>query len=276
MAGHALFSDDVLPLSFSGHAGALGRALGIAPRLRLPLPDAAPEDFRDWVTRVSGPQNRQYLYLSLPDLPAHGVIRPVGAFVILDRRDEATDAQLERVAPDVAMDVLLHQNFTRDRHSGDILQAMAATLANLPVFRLTYSGLAEAVTCLNDGFAQWPDDRPAQTPLAERRFRLAQFEGPNLPVRDTQALLRQRMGTISERIGDTLYLADPEGLAIHRMDALATVIWSVLEDAVTAQDILDLLVEAFPDADPGKIGADLQGLLGMLHRNRLIETAPGG
>ncbi|MFM7445286.1 MAG: hypothetical protein ACKO2N_15505, partial [Tabrizicola sp.] len=145
MAGHPLFSDDVLPLSFTTDRRALGRAMGIAPRLRLTLPDTVPPAFKDWVAEVSGARNRQYLYLSLPEQPKHGVVRPLGAFVILDRQDDAADARLERVAPDAAMDVLLHQNFTRDRHSGDILHLMAATLAELPVFRLTYSGLTEAV-----------------------------------------------------------------------------------------------------------------------------------
>jgi hypothetical protein len=276
MAGNALFSDDVLPLSFTADDRALGRAMGIAPRLRLPLPDAVPREFKDWVATASGPQNRQYLYLSLANQPGYGVIRPVGAFVILDRQDEAIDARLEQVPPDVAMDVLLHQNFTRDRHSGDILQAMAGALAKLPVFRLTYSGLAEAVACLNAGFANWPDDRPAQTDGAERRFRLAQFDGPSLPTPGKEEPIRQRAGTIAERIGDTLYLADSEGLAIHRMDALATVIWSVLEEPVTAQDIVDLLIEAFPEADAGKVAADVQSLLTTLHSARMIETSVGG
>jgi hypothetical protein len=56
------------------------------------------------------------------------------------------------------------------------------------------------------------------------------------------------------------------------MDALATVIWSVLEEPVTAQDIVDLLNEAFPEADAGKVAADVQSLLTTLHGARLIET----
>jgi hypothetical protein len=272
MAGHPLFSDDVLPLSFASDKRALGRAMGIAPRLRLPLPDSVPTAFKEWVAAVSGERNRQYLYLSLPKQPKHGDIRPLGAFVILNRQDNAVDARLERVASDVAMDVLLHQNFTRDRHSGDILHLMAATLAELPVFRLTYSGLAEAVACLTTGFAAWPDEMPAEGWGAERPFRLARFDGPDLPPRSHGDPIRQRAGTITEEIGNTLYLADPEGLAIHRMDALASVIWSMLEDAVTPQDILDLLLEAFPETDAAKVATDVRGLLEMLHDARLIET----
>lgn len=272
MAGHRVFSDDVLPLAFTEASQAMGRALGIAPRLRLPLPDTAPQAFHDWVASVSGPLNRQYLYLTLPKLPPHGAISPVGAFVILDRRDEPTGALLEQVQPDVAMDALLHQNFTRDRHSGDILQAMSATLLERPVFRLTYSGLADAVSCLNDAFRQWPDELGLPGKSPERAFRLARFDAlaPVVPLDGPP--IRQRSGTTAERIGNTLYLADPDGLFIHRMDALATVIWAVLEEPTTPQDLQDILAEAFPETDPAQIAADVQRLLRTLRGARLIES----
>jgi hypothetical protein len=274
MAGHQVFSDDVLPLLFIENSHAVGLAMGIAPRLRLPLPDGAPRDFRDWVAAASGPQNRQYLYLTLPNLPPHGETCPVGAFVILDRQDDGTEARLERVPPDVAMDALLHQNFTRDRHSGDILQAMAATLAQRPVFRLTYSGLADAVTCLGAAFRDWKDEVPVAAG-AERQFQLARFDEPKAGGLPDGSPIRQKAGTIAETIGETLYLADTHGLAIHRMDALATVIWTLLEDPVTPREILDVLAEAFPTEDPDRIAGDVQGLLDMLRDAGLIEAAVG-
>ncbi|MFM7444048.1 MAG: PqqD family protein, partial [Tabrizicola sp.] len=126
--------------------------------------------------------------------------------------------------------------------------------------------------CLAAGFAEWPDDGPTATLGEELAFQLARFDGPDLAPRSDDDPIRQRMGTIAEEIGNTLYLADPEGLAIHRMDALASVIWSVLEDPVTPQDILDLLLEAFPETDAAKVATDVQALLAMLHGARLIET----
>jgi hypothetical protein len=272
MAGHPLFSDDVLPLGFTADNRAMGRAMGIAPRLRLPLPATAPHAFREWVQTVKGPQNRQYQYLTLPSLPPHGETRSVGAFVILDRQDDSTETRLEQVPPDVAMDALLHQNFTRDRHSGDILQAMAATLAQLPVYRLTYSGLAEAVDCLGARFRDWPDDVPdADGP--ERRFRLARFDAPAREVAEGEAPVRQRAGTIAAGIGEVLYLADAEGLAIHRMDPLATVIWMLLEEPITPQELREVLCEGFPAEDPNCIAGDVQRLLEMLQEAGLVEPA---
>lgn len=270
MAGHRVFSDDVLPLGFGADGAALGLAMGTVPRLRLPLPATAPQEFKDWVAGVSGPQNRQYLYLSVQDQPLHGEVCPLGAFVLLDRQDDTTEARLEQVPPDVAMDALLRQNFTRDRHSGDILTAMARVLVERPVYRLTYSGLDGAVECLGAAFRDWPDAIPDGTRPAQE-FRFARFDGPGVDVA-LDGATRQRPDTIAERIGDTLYLADPDGLAIHRMDPMATVIWTLLEEPITPQEIRDILAEAFLDADPAQISDDVQRLMRMLRNAGLIAA----
>ncbi|MFN4203506.1 MAG: PqqD family peptide modification chaperone [Tabrizicola sp.] len=275
-AGHPLFSDDVLPLSFTTDNLAWGRAMGIAPRLRLPLPGTIDPFFRDWVDTVGGPRNRQYQYLCLPDQPAHGVVRPLGAFVILDRRDGRTLPRLAPVSPDVAMDALLHQNFTRDRHSGDVLLAMAAILAMRPVFRLTYDDLSEAVACLEQSFAGWPDDLPLEPRSPDRPFRLADF-GPRAEVGAAiRGPVRQRAGTVAAEIGGTLYLADAEGHAIHRMDGMAALIWELLADPAPPEDIAADLAEAFPDTSPARIAADLNALIDRLAREALIASETGG
>ncbi|MFN3281231.1 MAG: PqqD family peptide modification chaperone [Tabrizicola sp.] len=269
-AGHPLFSDDVLPLSFTTDNLAWGRAMGIAPRLRLPLPATVDPFFRDWVDSVAGPKNRQYQYLCLRDQPAHGLVRPLGAFVILDRRDERILPRLEPVAPDAALDALLHQNFTRDRHSGDVLLAMAAVLAMRPVFRLTYDDLSEAVACLEQAFAGWPDDLPLQPVSPDRRFRLADFGARGMVGCGTRGRVRQRPGTVVAEIGGTLYLADAEGRAIHRMDGMAALIWELLADPALPEDIAADLAEAFPDTPRARIAADLEALTDRLMGYALI------
>ena len=260
-AGHRVFSDDVLPVGFPGGQVALVESMGVAPRLRLPLPDTLPQAFRDWAASVAGPQNRQYRYLALPEAPARGDSLPVGAFVLLDRQEHPCPARLDPVPTDAAMDALLHQNFTRDRHSGDILQVMAATLAALPVWRLTYAGLEDALACLQAAFADWPPLPDTSAP--PRRFRLADFTPPP-PAPGPEAPLAQRPGTTVRVIGEALYLADPEGRAIHRMDPLAAAIWDMLEEPAIADEIGALLAEAFPDADRDRLQRDVAGLLSMM------------
>lgn len=265
-AGHRVFSDDVLPVSFVG-GGMRAQSMGIAPRLRLPLPETLPPGFRDWTVSVAGPENRQYRYLRLPDAPQQGEGLGVGAFVILDRHDAAVPARLDPVPPDQAMDALLHQNFTRDRHSGDVLAALAAALDGLPVLRLTYGGLGEAVACLQEAFAD-----PAPLAVAEGpavRFRMADLRGP-VPDRPRQAALGQRPGALAREIGAGLYLADPEGRAIHRMDPLAAAIWAVLETPATPDEIATLLAEAYPETDAARLRGDARRLLASLAEAGLI------
>ena len=263
--GYRVFSDDVLPLSFPDGGPVLARSMGIAPRLRLPLPGRASPAFRDWVAANPGPENRQYKYLRLPDQPARGEALPVGAFVILDRQEEPVTARLDPVPADAAMDALLHQNFTRDRHSGDILAAMATALACLPLFRLRYSGLEDAVACLAEAFSRRGDAVPGAG--AARVFRPARFDGaPALPG----ARLVQRPGTVAREIGAALYLADAEGRGIHRMDPLAAAIWEMLEEPASPDEIAAMLAGAFPDTDPARVRADLERLLESLAGQGLL------
>lgn len=271
-AGHALYADDVLPLSFSVTHRLRGHAMGIAPRLRLPLPQTLPDDFRSWVAGVDGPRNRQYKYLALSRQPLHGLSLPVGAFVILDRQDDPVAAHLSPIPADVAMDALLYQNFTRDRHSADILLAIAKSLSALPVFRLAYADLADAVTCLETAFANWPDSNPDDPAVLARRFRPADFTDRPHGHHRPDSALQQRPGTAAQMIGDTLYLADADGRAIHRLDPLAAVIWEVLQDPATAQDLEAMLCTAFPDTAHAQIAIDLRQMLERLVKAGLIET----
>lgn len=273
-SGHALFSDDVVPLSFAPDGSARGHAMGIAPRLRLPLPEALGQGFRDWAEGVGGPRNRQYLYLTLPTQPPRGAVLPLGAFVILDRKDTPVDARLEPVGPEVAMDALLFQNFTRDRHSGDILQVMAAVLSDRPVFRLRYHDLGGAVACLEQEFGHWPDTLPAETDMPTQRFRLADLDAALPETGPEGRPLKQRPGTTEVWLGERLYLADAAGRAIHRIDPLGAVIWQVLAEPTAPDEIATLLVETFPETPRDRIEADLARLLTQMGDAGLTAPAP--
>ena len=273
-AGFGVFSDDVLPVFYANAGRAHGAALGIAPRLRLPLPQTAGPEFEHWVATVSGPSNRQYRYLAIADQPRHGETLPIGAFVILDRQEEPVAATLSKVSPDVAMDALLHQNFTRDRHSADILRHIAATLAECPAFQLTYFDLDGAVACLKEAFAAWPDPAPATHPGPGQPFRMADLAYALQGAPDTRPHLRQRPGSLALTIGDKRYLADPDGRAIHRMDALAAAIWAIIEDPTPSETIVDILAEVFPEAERDRITSDVARLLDGLLGSGLVDTHP--
>lgn len=275
-AGHGLVGDDVVPLSFDAQGQGAAHALGISPRLRLPLPDTMTPAFRDWVQGAEGERNHQYHYIRIPDQPRHGKTFPVGAFVILDRQESPVPARIEPVSSDKAMDVIMFQNFTRDRHSGDVLRAMAAMLGAKPVLRLVYADLESAVRCLEAAFPRRSDPAAAQGPGPALPFRmpdLRPYRGPDLhPL----AKVAQRAGTECQMIGETLYLADPEGQAIRQMDPLAAVIWGLISEPSTETELVEILTAAFPETDRGQIAADLTVLLRNWAASGLIEVVPAG
>ncbi len=258
-AGHRIFSDDVVPLSFPLRGPVVAHAMGLAPRLRRPLPESLPVELRAWADAMTGPRNRQYHYLPLSGQPGHGTQLPLGAFVLLDRRDAQTGARLAPVQPDAAMDALLYQNFTRDRHSGEVLEAIAATLSTTPVWQLTYSDLEGAVVCLKAGFTGWDSERHVGG--KERTFGVAMLGYTSAPAGRWVA---QRSGVVERWIGEVLYLADPEGRAIQRMDGLASAIWDLLEEPVSREDLEATLVNAFPNIPRDRLCEDLLVLLERL------------
>lgn len=270
-AGHPVFSDDVVPIFFDEQQQGHGLAMGIAPRLRLPLPERAGQGFRDWVATVRGPANRQYQYLRL-DQPPHGASLPLGAFVILDRKDEPVSARLDPVAPDQAMDALLFQNFTRDRHSGDVLKVMAAMLTDLPVYRLTFCDLEDAVEILGTGLSGLRAEEVIEAPDAPLIFRMAE-DVPQVSNRLTvDTLVSQHRGSIAVPIGGTMYLADAGGRAIHRMDPLAAAIWDLIEDPMPAHVVAEILLEAFPQTPPEQVSSDVLALLDRLQASGLVRA----
>lgn len=272
MAGHPVFCDDVLPTSFDKAGHAYGHAMGIAPRLRLPLPETLAPSFRKWVEAAPGPQNKQYKYLALADQPPKGRARRIGGFVVLDRQDDARRAQLAPVTADDAMSALLHQNFTRDRHSADVLASVSAVLSAEPCFRLTYFQLQDAVTCLETAFdadLTEPVEPPAD---GLKHFRMADFEGSISKRLLTDGKIRRRAGCLEQELGGTLYLSDPEGRAIRRLDALAAAIWKVLEEPTAVRDLERLLFDAFPDEPTDRIAVDLNKLLRNLAKAGLVAS----
>lgn len=271
-AGHGLLGDDVVPLSFDEAGQAMAEGMGISPRLRLPLPTETPPGFQDWVAATGGATNRQYRYLRIPNQPGREARFPVGAFVILDRKDDPVPARIEPILPDQAMDVLLFQNFTRDRHSGDVLARIARLLTSRPAYRLTYCDLDGAVKCLEAAFP--PTDPVVQVQGAPEPFRLADFQPRPTPVIAEGVGVGQRPGTEVQMIGETLYLADPEGRAIHRMDPLATAIWGLIAEPCTPPDLQKILTEAFPSTDAQQIADDLATLLGQWATAGLIDCDP--
>ncbi|MGI9388670.1 MAG: PqqD family peptide modification chaperone [Boseongicola sp.] len=268
--GCPIFSDDFLAISFDAEGRLVGRANGICPRLRIPLPESLPTEFTSWALSVPGPSNKQYKYLSLDGLPESGNTLPLGAIVLIDRSEEGT-AEFGEISPDDAMEVLLHQNFTRDIHSGGVLTVMERLLATLPTTRLCYSNASEAAAGIIDKFGTWTTPIETNAALAGQQFHRATDRQPLQGAINPGNEYSQKQEATAATIGEAVYISDPNGAGIHRLDPISRAIWLLLGEPITPDQIVDILQFANPKVPNADIRNDtIQFLNELAHAGLLV------
>ncbi len=280
--GHAVFSDDFVPLSVDAQTQVIrGIANGIAPRLRLPLPDNLSESLDNWITRRIGPRNKQYGYLTGIDLPQSGVMAPVGAIVVLEGDPTLTEPPtLTPMTQEEAMGVLVTQNFGRQVHAGAILRVTDVLTRSVPVLRLRYNAVDEAAALLDQSpalrdlsAARMPKaDQPGVLPLAPLDLPAVQCL---LPVDLGQAFCKLPDATECET-GTSLFLADGSGIAIHRLNPVSAVIWKLLDTPLTGLEMVEVMQELYPDVPRDRLCGDVAGALAFLWQQRLIVPDTAG
>jgi hypothetical protein len=150
-AGWRLFSDDRLGLRGEGR-GASGIALGLAAKLRLPLPASAEalSRFIQGRVRQSWPA-LAYLGLRPEEQALPRTLAPVAACLLLNRRgggprlEPARPARLVRALAESAAAPWL---------SPAEVMAAAASHAELPAFHLTYAEAPAAAALLLERFGR--------------------------------------------------------------------------------------------------------------------------
>ncbi|CAM3194873.1 PqqD family peptide modification chaperone [Paracoccus nototheniae] len=265
----SIFCDDVLPLTPDFDA----IALGIAPRLRLPLPQDATEAFRRHVACAAGPRDARYAYLATPNLAPHGQTARPGTLIVLDRRGSGA-AQLHRMDPDQAMHHLLAQNMG---DLGDAERAFALgrhLVGQLACLRLVYADLEEATALLRRAFA---GDAPAcgRLPLAPP------LPGsPSAPTRSPTPLppdlvAAQSAGLKLRRMGDGAFLWSPGAPRLWHLNPIGHAVWALLELPGSARDLAQTLSEVFPAIPETQLTADIAALLGDLQAEGFVTTLSG-
>lgn len=144
-----VLGDDVLPILADGRA----HGLGVAPRLRLPLPEDASPAFRAHVARHCRLRDLRYGYVSAPTVAPFGLRAPLCAVAALERR-EGIPARLSRLSPEEALAHLRAQTMAAPRMEEDpaLLERMKAIADSALCLRLAYSDLEEAVALLRAVF----------------------------------------------------------------------------------------------------------------------------
>lgn len=259
-----VFCDDVLPIAPDG----LAIGLGIAPRLRLPLPDTVSPAFKAHVARHLGPRDDRYGYLCAPTVASHGTQAPLSVLLILDRRD-AGPAGLHAAAEDEALHFLLSQNMSDLQTPEAAFARLTDLLARITCLRLVYSDLEEAVTLIRRAFgsaapiASTVEIGPVLPQVSYDAHPTSDMSSDLLWSRNPEAVIQTK--------GDSAFLWLPGKPMIWHMNFLARAIWTLLEIPGTARDIAQLLAEQFPDTDDTVLTSDVSALLLALSVDGLVE-----
>ena len=262
-----VYGDDILPIRpGSNH----GQSIGVAPRLRLPLPPELDAGTRRFIERNRGVGNKRYLYLRLDDerQAGFGEHARIGAFVLLNRASGA-EAKLKRVSEGVVLKRLVLQNFARDVPVNETLGRLHSLVTQAGCYRLTYSDPDRAVTLLKSRFVAWPDEtgrKPAGAPAAapksrRRRSRRGATSGP----------VYVRADNVCERLVDSdLFLVDSGGKAIYHLNVVGAGLWRLLDGSHGLGDAVSVLREAFPYISREDVEKDVRSLIHDLSARGLL------
>lgn len=266
-AGYRVFGDDVVALTPEGE----GMSLGIAPRLRLPLPNAIDEAFQDFVNNHQGPSDSRYGYLKLNEtlLANHGEKRSIGAIILIDRNPNITTPQLTPLQHGEGLWQLLKQNFADTLSDRELITKFWPLVKRMPCFLLRYSDAfkaAEFVGANLEGALQaqsltyMSPSHAAATPTA-----------PALD-RDDKRCWRARHTAHEYPLGDELFVILEEGGAIHRMNVTSRAVWLLLQnEALDIHELSETLTAFFMPVSREQVGKDVALLLGQFLAAGLIE-----
>ena len=148
--GGQLFTDDVLPITSQDN---LGMALGIMPRLRLPLPEAVGEAFRNFAFEHAGPKSERYLYVKLSkrEQAVLGKKTPIRGITILQRDTAARPSLMKAKKSSVVRDIIL-RNFARQNPALEIVDRLYSIAEQADCYTLRYASLDQAVELLDNAF----------------------------------------------------------------------------------------------------------------------------
>lgn len=268
-AGYRVFGDDVLGLTECGQ----GVAMGVAPRLRMPMPDSFSAEFVDYADQHAGPEDERYRFV-IP--PGNGLARfdessPISAIVLLERDVQIVEPEVIQLAAGEGLLQLLCQNFA-DSSTPD--QALFERL--LP--------LIQRIPCLLLRYAE---------PLAGARYLAKTLASPQLRSIQAASLLSQtpvnsakttlfdlaKVWTPAQAVNvyaldEELFLINAASGDIYRLNTSGKLAWQLLQhEPLSGQALADVLAAYFK-APLAEVSTDIAQLLTALAQTGLIVEAP--
>lgn len=269
--GFRMFADDVLPIS---EVTREGTSLGVAPRLRLPLPATADVAFRDFVKINLGPHDDEFAYLTLPAnlLAPHGQSATIGGVVLLDRLRSGAP-QLAGLPRGQSLQQLIVQNFAPGGTTMDTVDRLHSLLEPLPCFSLTYSDLDQAAALVRDRFSgsDIPWRKMSEVKANENIKLEIAVEVQSKPSTARTLWFEQIPGILLREVDDDLFLVKPEEDGVFHLNPVATTLWRLLEKPTTLAMAIDVLREAFPAANVRRVKRDVRNLFDTFAAGGLIR-----
>lgn len=281
-SGAKAFADDLLPIAADPDRGV---SLGVALRLRLPLPARSGPTLQRFARAHAGLSDGYYQYLDLPpDRHAHhGEEAPIGAFIFLDRLQDGPTT-LVAIEREVASQHLVQQNVARFIAAGNILRRIEELIAAAPAYLLRYSSVDEGAATLESAFRDGRLPPPASRSEGTNPTLRLRLHGAD--PRDTRPALlsagrletryKRRDSVEVRRVGEAIFLVNPSTDAIFGLDLIGAAMWKLLAEPISAAEASQLLQMAFPASPPANVSRDVAALFSALRANGLIEAQARG
>ena len=264
-AGYRVFGDDVLGLTAQGE----GVAMGVAPRLRMPLPDSFCAEFVEYSERHAGPEDERYRFVIPADngLAHYDDKSPIGAIVLLERNPQTLEPEVVRLAPGEGLLQLLSQNFAdSDMPDNELIERLLPLMQRVPCLLLRYS-----------------------EPLAGARFLAQAVDNPHMHSASNASLLNYLPASVADAalysldsiwlpahgvsaysLGEELFLIEPVTGDIHRLNASGKIAWQLLQHEPLSGHALSDVIAAYFSAPLDAVTADIGVLLTALSQAGLV------
>lgn len=154
--GHMVFGDDVVAIDPAANEAL---ALGMLPRVRLPLPPQAMggklRKFLDTHAALADVE-QQYLDLGPDRLADIGTSLPIRAVVQLKRSNKSGPASLADVTGGAALRALISQNYSTAMPASVVFDHLHNIVSAASCHTMSYHSVEDAVSVLETAFAQNP------------------------------------------------------------------------------------------------------------------------
>ncbi len=247
--------------------------LGMAPRLKLPLPEELTDPLRGLIDgrMDSGSDKVGYLQPGEDRLAPFGETARIRAFVMLDR-SATSAATLSPASSGKLLKRLLLNSFGEGMAADRLLASVEQVIGDVPCYRMAWSDPQEAVNVLRARFASWRGTAADDGDQADKRPKKQTRRRPSGPRVPAGRQFRHCEGLKEHLVDTDLFLVNPGGQTIYHLNGLGAGLWRLLDGTHGLEDAVTVLKEAFPDVDSESIESDVKTLVtDLADRGLLVE-----